>query len=280
MVTAIGFALGIHHTNEGLVNMKLGGRVSLITGAGRGIGQAIAILFAKEGADIVVNDIDLSSAEETAEKVKKIGRKAIAIKADITKPDDVDMMVENALKDLGGIHILVNNAGIPPKFIPTIESPIEHWDKVVKTHLYGTYLCSRRVGQWMVAQKTGKILNIGSIVGVGGWPARTDYGSAKAGIMYTTRALAAEWAKYNINVNCVAPGYVKTHLMEKLIKEGKVNEEAVKERTPLGRLAKVDDIAKAGLFLVSDDASYITGVTLPVDGGWLAFGGYSSRVNC
>lgn len=252
--------------------MKLAGKVALITGAGRGIGQGMALLFAKEGADIAIGDLDLSSAEETAGEVRKIGRRAIAIKADVAESNDVDMMVDSVLSNLGGIHILVNNAGIAQQVVPTIESSIEHWDKVVRVHLRGTYLCSRCVGQWMVSHKTGKILNISSIAGIAGFPMRTSYGSAKAGIINMTRTLAIEWAKYNINVNCIAPGYVMTELAEDLIKQGAVNIEAIKKRTPLGRFAEVDEITRAALFLVSDDASYITGVTLPVDGGWLAYG--------
>lgn len=253
--------------------MKLGGKVALITGAGSGIGRAMALLFAKEGADIGVNDIDLSSAEETVKAVKQIGQRAIAIRADVAEPDEVDAMVDRVISELGGVHILVNNAGIPANTGPTIEhQSVERWDKVVGVILRGTYLCSRRVGRWMVSHKTGKIVNISSIVGIEGAPNIISYGSAKAGVINMTRALAVEWAKYNINVNCLAPAWVRTPLAEGVIRESKGKLEEIQRRSPFGRLAEPDEIAKAALFLVSDDASFITGVTLPVDGGWLARG--------
>ena len=254
--------------------MKLKDKVALITGAGCGIGRAMSLLFAKEGAYIAVNDIDLSSAEETAEAVKQIGRRAIAIKADISEPNDVDIMVDRVIKELGGVHILVNNAGIPALTGPTIEQQgVERWDKVVDVILRGTYLVSRRVGQWMARHKTGKIVNISSIAGVAGTPKVICYGSAKAGVINMTRSLAVEWAQYNINVNCIVPSWVRTPILEAAIKTSKfITMEEIAKRTPLGRPAEPEEIAKAALFLVSDDASFITGVTLPVDGGWLAYG--------
>ena len=250
---------------------RLNDRIALITGGGSGLGKAMSLLFAEEGADIAIADIDSSSAEKTAREVREIGRRAIAIRADIAESKDVDMMTDSVLSNLGDIHILVNNAGIVGEIVPTIESSIEIWDKVTRVHLRGTYLCCRQVGNWMVSRKAGKILNMGSVAGIGGMPMRADYGPAKAGIIYMTRALAVEWAKYNINVNCLAPGYIMTPMAAKLIKEGKINEEPINKRTPLGRMGRPDDVAKAALFLVSDDANYITGVTLPVDGGWLAY---------
>jgi len=252
--------------------MKLKGKVALITGAGSGIGRAIALLFAKEGASIAVNDINLPSAEQATESIKQIGGRAIPVKADISDPGSVDMMVDKVIRELGGLHILVNNAGIPGENIETIESSVEHWDKVVGVNLRGTYLCSRRAGQWMVSHKTGKILNIASIIGLVGFPTRASYGPAKAGIVNLTQVLAVEWAKYNINVNCIAPGYVETPLDNGLLKSGRLNLMLIEKRIPFGHRAQPDDIAKAALFLVSDDARYITGVTLPVDGGWLAYG--------
>lgn len=253
--------------------MKLSGKVTLITGAGSGIGQAMALLFAEEGSDIAISDIDLPAAERTAKKIRKTGRKAIAIKADVSEATDVDAMVDSVLSNLGDIHVLVNNAGILSESVPTVESSIENWDRVVAVHLRGNYLCNRRVGQWMVTQKTGVIVNIGSIVGiVGGFPSVHSNQAAKAGIAQITRDLAVEWAKYNIRVNCVAPGYVMTPKTAKKVKSGDMDVSGICKRTPLGRLGKAEEIAKAVLFLASDDASYITGVTLPVDGGWLANG--------
>ena len=252
--------------------MKLDGKVALITGGAKGIGKAMALLFAEEGADIAIVDWDLSSAEETAAKVKEKGRKAIAIKADVANVKDVDMAVDTVLKELGDIHILINNAGIAQQVVPTIETPVEHWEKVMGVHLRGTFLFCRRVGKWMVSQKRGKIVNLGSVGGLQGFPGRNAYGPAKAGVMYLAKSLGVEWAKYNINVNAIAPGYVMTEMAEDLANQGAIKVDEIKKRTPLRRFARPEEIAKAALFLVSDDASYITGVTLPVDGGWTAWG--------
>ena len=252
--------------------MKLAGKVALITGGAKGIGKAMAFLFAEEGADISIVDWDLSSAEETVAKVKEKGRKAIAIKSDVADANDVDKAVEKTLKELGDIHILINCAGIAQQVVPTIETPVEHWDKVIGIHLRGTFLFCRRVGQWMVSQKRGKIVNLGSIGGLQGFSGRNAYGPAKAGVMYLAKALAVEWAKYNINVNAIAPGYVMTEMAEDLANQGAIKVDEIKKRTPLRRFARPEEIAKAALFLVSDDASYVTGVTLPVDGGWTAWG--------
>lgn len=253
--------------------MKLAGKVALITGAGRGIGRATARLFAREGADIAIGDIDLSAAEETAGEVREIGRRAIAIKADVAEAKDVDVMVDSVLSNLGGIHVLVNNAGNAPEAVPTIESSIEHWDRVVAVHLRGAYLCSRRAGQWMVAHKTGAIVNIGSVAGAGGgFPVVGSYGAAKSGVVHLTRHLAVEWGKDNIRVNCIIVGFILSGFTEENVKKGDINEVAFKKRIPLGRIGKPDEIARTALFLVSDDASYITGAALPVDGGWLSYG--------
>jgi 3-oxoacyl-[acyl-carrier protein] reductase len=252
--------------------MKLEGKVALITGAGRGIGRELALCFAKEGADISVSDIDFPSVEETAEEVRKFGQNAIATRADVGDPNDVDNMVNCTLKELGGVHILINNAGILEEGAPIIDSSIERWDNVIRIMLRGTYLCCRRAGQWMVEHKTGKVINLGSVMGLATLLVpRSSYPAAKAGIIHLTRYLASEWAKYNINVNCIAPGYIFTPMTEDMLKKTN-QEDKIKEllkRVPLGYVGRPEDIANAALFLVSDEARYITGVTLPVDGGWL-----------
>ena len=257
--------------------MKLSGKVALVTGSGSGIGRAIALLFAKEGASIAVNARHLETIEKTAEEIRQLGGRAIAIKADVSDADDVDMMVDRVVRELGGVHILVNNAGISGENVPITETSVEHWDRVVSINLRGTYLCSRRAGQWMVSNKTGKVLNIASMTGLVGFPMRSSYGPAKAGIINLTQVLAVEWAKYNINVNCIAPGFIITPLDDELFKSGKLNLELIEKRIPLGYRALPDDIAKTALFLVSNDARYITGVTLPVDGGWLAYGDVGAK---
>jgi len=251
--------------------MRLEGKVALITGAGRGIGQTMALLFAREGADIAVNDIDLPSAEKTAEEITRVGRKAIAVKADVGNPDEVSMLVDKIVNELGGVHILVNNAGILDEAVPTIESSVQHWDEVIRVILRGTYLCCRRVGQWMTSHKTGKIVNIASVAAMAGLAPRPSYGPAKAAVIQLTRMLAVEWAPYNINVNCVAPGFCLTPLVQEAFKKANADLTLIGKQIPLGRMARPDDIADVALFLVSNEARYITGVTLPVDGGWLAY---------
>ncbi len=249
--------------------MKLDGKVALVTGAGRGIGRAIALAFAEEGADVAVNALHLSSAESTAEEIRKIGRRAIAIEADVADVEALRRMIERTLGELGRIDILANVAGNPVKHVPTAELPLEQFEQLIDTHLRGTFLCCRQVGQWMIDHDGGKILNIGSIAAVRGFPRRVGYGAAKAGIVSLTKTLAVEWAKHNINVNCISPGYILTPRTESGLKEGKYGMEYLIGRIPLGRLGEPEDIARAALFLVSEDAKYITGVNLPVDGGWL-----------
>jgi NAD(P)-dependent dehydrogenase (short-subunit alcohol dehydrogenase family) len=250
--------------------MKLEGKVALITGAGSGIGEAIALRFAGEGADIAVNDIDLASAEKTARAVKKLGRRAIAVQADVAIENQVNAMVDRTIKELGGVHILVNNAGLSTGG-PAIEESLEDWDRMVAIVLRGTYLCSRRAARWMVKNKGGKMVNISSAAGFRGGPGMSAYSAAKAGVMSLTRTLALEWAEHNIYVNCIAPGLINTPMTQRTLVKRFTTEQLL-DRVPLRRMADPDEIAKPALFLVSDDASYITGVTIPVEGGRLLKG--------
>jgi NAD(P)-dependent dehydrogenase (short-subunit alcohol dehydrogenase family) len=251
--------------------MKLKGKTALITGAGSGIGQAIAYVFAQEGADIAVNDINRVGADKTCDYVRdKFKREAVPVIADISKAKSVDSMVAETMQAFGQIDILVNNAGILDQVkTPTIEQRIGTWDRVVRVHLKGCYLCCRRVGRQMVRQKNGCILSIASIHGISPMTLRTAYGPAKAGIINLTKMLAAEWAPLGIRVNALAPGYVYTALAEKGVRAGYIVLEELIKQVPLGRMGQPEEIARAALFLVSDDAAYITGVILPVDGGWL-----------
>lgn len=249
--------------------MRLEGKVALVTGAGNGIGQAIAVSFGKEGADIIVNDIDLPSAEATAARIRRIGRKAITVRADIASPDEVGSMVSRSIDEMGAIHILVNNAGVAHHG-PMIESQtVEYWDRVLAVTLRGTYLCSRRVGQWMMSHGGGKIVNISSVSGLIGSPNLASYGAAKAGVMNLTRSLAIEWGKYKINVNAIAPGVIDTPLTRRTIAAW-LTVDQITEHIPLGRIGEPEEVAEAALFLVSEESRYITGVTLPVDGGRMA----------
>jgi 3-oxoacyl-[acyl-carrier protein] reductase len=247
--------------------MKLEGKVALITGAGSGLGEAIALRFAQEGADIAVNDIDLTSAEKTAVAIKKMGRRALAIKADVTAVAEVNAMVDHVINQLGGVHILVNNAGIGGGG-PVLEESLETWDRVLSVHLRGAYLCSRAAGQWMASQKTGTIVNMSSIAGMKGSVNMNAYSSAKGGVISLTRALAMEWAKYNIRVNCIAPGIINTPMTQHTAAVW-CTPERIKEMVPLGRIGESEEVANLALFLASSDSSYITAITIPIDGGML-----------
>jgi NAD(P)-dependent dehydrogenase (short-subunit alcohol dehydrogenase family) len=251
--------------------MRLEGKVALITGSGRGIGRAMALVFASEGADIAINDIDLASAEDTAQEVWRYGRRVIAIKADVGDANQVDAMVASTISQLGGVHILVNNAGTIDHAVPTVDSDINRWDHVFRVIVRGTYLCCRSAGKWMVQNRTGKVVNISSVVALTGLAPRPAYVPANSAVIHLTHTLAVEWGPYGVNVNCIVPGCMVTPLAEEAFRRAGAALDALWQYVPMGRLAQPQDIADAALFLVSDSASYITGVTLPVDGGWLVY---------
>jgi len=244
--------------------MKLKNKVALITGSSRGIGKAIAILFAKEGANIVVNYFDsVVEAEKVVTEIESLGVKAIKIQADVSKEEQVKNMVSQAIKAFGQIDILINNAGIVFD-IPFFERTVEQWERTLNTNLIGTFLCSKYVSQLMLKNKQGKIVNISSTNGINSFsPDSVDYDSSKAGIIILTRNLAKQLAP-DIQVNTVAPGWVNTDMNKNLPKE--LIKEEIK-KTYLGRFAEPVEIAKAVLFLASEDADYITGSILKVDGG-------------
>jgi 3-oxoacyl-[acyl-carrier protein] reductase len=246
--------------------MKLENKVALITGAGSGIGKATAILFATEGAMVAVNDINLANAEITAALITKMGKKAIAIKADVAEETEVIAMRERVIRDLGGVDILVNNAGIGGAGA-VLDSSTATWDRIQAVILRGTFLCSREAARWMTQHHHGKIINISSIGALRARVNMSAYASAKAGIITLTRSLALEWAPYNINVNCIIPGGIKTPMTRAHV--ATLTPEIIHELIPLGRMGEPEDIARAALFLVSDDSSFITGAALPVDGGEL-----------
>jgi len=245
--------------------MKLAGKVALVTGAGSGIGRAIAVIFAGEGAAVAVNDINQSSADETCRMIREMGKKAISVRADISEEKEVIGMVQKTIDELSGVHILVNNAGIGGGG-PVLESNTDVWDRVMAVDLRGAYLCSREAGRWMSAHNYGKIVNISSIAAFRAQPFMTPYAAAKNGVISLTRTLANEWARYSINVNCIVPGGIDTPMSRG---HSEITEEKIKQWIPLGRMGKPEDIARAALFLASDDAAFITGVYLPVDGGEL-----------
>jgi NAD(P)-dependent dehydrogenase (short-subunit alcohol dehydrogenase family) len=252
--------------------LKLKGKIALVTGASRGIGKAIALALAGEGADVAVNySSSAKEAAKVAEEIKKLGRRSIVIKADVADKVAVYKMMDETVKQLGKMDILVNNAGmatIGPS--DTLEEKV--WRRGIDVMLTGTFFCSQAAGREMIRQKSGKIINIASINGIVAFPERASYCSAKAGVMALTKVLASEWAKYNINVNAIAPGYVETELVGNLISQGKLKIEELQGRTPGGKLTGADDIAETVVFLASDSAKSINGQTIVIDGGWTAYG--------
>lgn len=243
--------------------MRLKDRVAVITGASRGIGRATALLFAEEGAKVVVN---YNKSKEEAEKVLSEIKKTsdgILVKCDVSKEEEVKKMFAETIKKLGKIDILVNNAGIVFD-VPFAQRTVEHWKKTLDVDLIGVFLCSKYAAQNM--KNGGKIVNISSTSGINTWgPDSMDYASAKAGVIMLTNTLAQELAPKKIYVNCIAPGWIDTEMNKDLPKEYVERE---KQKTFLKRFADPKEVANAVLFLVSDEASFITGSTLVVDGGY------------
>jgi NAD(P)-dependent dehydrogenase (short-subunit alcohol dehydrogenase family) len=249
--------------------------LAVITGAADGIGWATAQCLATSGWQVALLDLNGELAKERASFLGE-GHKGWA--CDVTSIEEVKSCVAEIKETYGAIDALVNNAGIADQTIPTLVQDIDAFDRVLAVHLRGTFLMSQQAIACMTEQSRntqgvrGAIVNIGSIASTGGIPGRNAYCAAKAGVLGMTRALASEWARRGIRVNAVAPGYVKTLLVQKLTEQGAIDGELIARRTPMGRMAETSEIANAISFLISAQASYITGVVLPVDGGWAALG--------
>jgi len=243
--------------------MRLKDKVSIITGAGKGIGQATAYKFSQEGAKVIVADIDEASINETVEKIKADGGEALGLKVDITKMESVEEMVNKVIKTYGKIDTLVNNAGIIADG-QLYKMSSEQFDRVIKVNLYGTYNCAKAVVNIMKEQKSGVILNASSIVGIYGNFGQTNYAATKFGVIGMTKTWAKELGRSGIRTNAVCPGFVATSILdpmpEKVIK-------AMEDKVPLKRLGKPEELANVYAFLASDEASYINGAVVEVSGG-------------
>jgi NAD(P)-dependent dehydrogenase (short-subunit alcohol dehydrogenase family) len=250
-------------------NDCLKGKTAIVTGGRRGIGKAIALAFAAAGANLAICDISVndSGLHKTAEQIKRLGARCLAMKADISKRKDVEKMVKAAVAAFDRIDILVNCAGVWIPGESLIECSEENWDKVINTNLKGCYLCCQAAGKTMAAQKKGSIVNISSQVGLTPGAGAGAYPTSKAGIIMLTRQLALELAGLGIRVNALAPGIVKTDFNSEFWRDPAVEKQAA-GTVPLNRLAEPEDIAEAALFLASDSSSYITGEVLAVNGGW------------
>ncbi len=250
--------------------MALGEKIALITGAGNGIGRATAVRFAKDGARVVLFDVDTDGLAATAQAVATVGGEAVSVTGSVTDRADVQGVVETAVNEYGRLDILVNNAGITRDGLTTRiknDTPLfmsdEKWDTVLDINLKGTWLCSQLAAIPMIQQKSGKIINTSS-VGALGNVGQANYAASKAGVMGLTRTFALEWARYGIAVNCVAPGGVKTQMTAAIPEKIMAG---LLQQIPFRRLAEPEEIAAVHAFLASDDASYITGQVLLVDGG-------------
>jgi len=243
--------------------VRLKDKVALITGGARGIGQAIALAFAKEGADIVVADVNLEVAQKTASEIESLGRKALALEMDVTNYEKVEEGINKILDKMGKVDILVNNAGITKDNLLLRMSQAD-WDAVINVNLKGTFNCIKAVSRPMVKQRSGRIISIASIIGLMGNPGQANYAASKAGIIALTKTVAKELASRNINANAVAPGFIQTEMTAKLPEDIK---KKMLEAIPLAKLGTPQDVANVCLFLASDESSYITGQTITIDGG-------------
>ena len=251
-------------------SLSLKGKVAIVTGARRGNGEAIALTLGEAGADVAVCDlvVDDGLAEAVANKVRGFGQRALTVQVDISRKSDVDKMVQKVMDEFGAVDILVNNAGIA-HFDPVVDYSEEEWDRMIDINLKGCYLCSQAAGKRMVEQKRGNIVNIASTDAFLFDANNTPYSAAKAGVVMLTRGMAKELASYNMRINAIAPGWVSTEMSRAMRGDPEAYKEAL-AAIPMGRLAEPTDIANAALFLVSDLSSYITGITILVDGGCMA----------
>ncbi|WP_375178156.1 2-dehydro-3-deoxy-D-gluconate 5-dehydrogenase KduD [Sphingobium yanoikuyae] len=244
----------------------LGGKVAIVTGANTGIGQAIALSLAAAGADIAA--VGRTPAEGTVEKVRALGRKAEIVSADLSSIEPVQRVVDETIAKLGGLDILINNAGIIRR-ADSVDFTEEDWDAVIDTNLKSTFFLAQAAGRHMLAQGSGKIVNIASLLSFQGGIRVPSYTASKSGVAGLTKLLANEWAARGVNVNAIAPGYIATNNTAALQADETRNRQ-IQERIPAGRWGDPSDIGGAAVFLASPAANYIHGHVLAVDGGWLA----------
>jgi len=247
--------------------MKLKDKISLVTGSSRGIGRAVALAYAKEGAKVVVNyTSNEKAANEVVKAIEKMDSQAIAVKADVAKKSETERLVQAGIDQFGRIDILVNNAGFGrPAMMLKMEE--DQWDQVIDIHLKGAFLCSQAVGRHMKEQKGGKIINVSSVAGLVGTVGQINYSAAKGGVLSMTKSMARELARYNVCVNVISLGIVATDMSEKIRTDEKLSE-IYMNRILLKRFAEPEDISPAFVFFASDESNYITGQLLCVDGGY------------
>ncbi|MCL5959510.1 MAG: SDR family oxidoreductase [Chloroflexi bacterium] len=247
----------------------LTGRKAVVTGAASGLGRVIARGLASCGADVVAADANFEGAEMTALEISRSGRKAIPVRVDVTVEDEVQQMVRQTIAEFGRIDISFNIPGMNIRK-PSLEMTVAEFQKIVTLNLTGVFICAKAVGAVMVEQRQGRMVNMSSIMGHIAVAKQSGYSSSKGAVSQLTKVLAIEWAPYNVTVNALCPGYTMTPLVRQIIADQDWLAD-IQRRTPLGRLAEPEEIVGPAIFLVSDAASYVTGTTLLVDGGWTAW---------
>jgi len=249
--------------------MKLDNKTAIVTGSRRGIGRAIALALAKEGANVVVSDISQEDCEKVVNEVKGLGRRGLALKCDVTSKADVEVMVTRTVAEFGKLDILVNNAGIIA-FKPFLELTDEDWDNLMNVNLRGQFICAQVAAKEMMKNKWGRIINIASISSGGcgiAFPLVAHYTASKGGVIALTEALALELTSQGTNVNAICPGAIDTDMAKGVKDSGEL--ERVLIRIPKGRLGQPEDIANLAVFLASEESDYISGSAIVIDGGWL-----------
>lgn len=249
------------------MNINLEGKNAIVTGSAQGIGKAIALKLAQAGANIVISDINEEKGNETVKEIENLGRKSVFVKSDVSKEENAKQLIDETVKTLGSIDILVNNAGITRDTL-LMRMKEQDWDLVISINLKGVFNCIKAAIRPMMKQRTGKIVNMASIIGIMGNAGQANYAASKAGVIALTKSTAKEVASRGINVNAIAPGFIQTAMTDAIPESEKTK---YQELIPLGRLGTTDDIANATLFLSSEMSDYITGQTIVVDGGMVMY---------
>jgi NAD(P)-dependent dehydrogenase (short-subunit alcohol dehydrogenase family) len=258
------------HNGGAFMTEQFSGKVALVTGAGSGIGRASAQAFANAGASVVVADVVVAGGEETVQLIKKAGGEASFVQADVSKASEVEALVRHTVETYGRLDYAHNNAGIEGAAAGTVDHPEDVWDRVIAINLKGVWLCMKYEIPEMLKQGGGAIVNTASVAGLTGSAGSIAYTASKHGVVGLTRATALEYAKQGIRVNAVCPGGVRTAMVERVIGGDPTIEAYITALEPMGRLAAPEEVAQAVVWLCSDTSSFVTGVPMPVDGGWTA----------